>query len=123
MMENRIKWETTNGQKVLKLDFSNLNGIDFLEAMEKSHEIIVSQDCENLIVMTDIYNVIFDRKTIKQFKTISFKNKQYIDMSLFFRVNTIQKMTIEAVGKLINREFHLFKSEDDLVSFIKTTLN
>ena len=93
MRDDRIKCETYNGNDVLKLDFSNLNGFDFLEAMEKSHEIIASKGSENLIVMTDIHNVILDRKTTKLFKAISHQNKQYIGMSLFFPVNTIQKMT------------------------------
>jgi|GEM_PF-2407405 len=122
-MENRIKWETYNGQKILKLDFSNLNGDDLLDVLEKVHEVITAHGSSHLIVMTNIHNVIFDRKTTKHFKAISYKNKAYVDMSIFYRVNTIQKMTIEAVGKLVDRQFHVFKSEEDLVVFMSTTLN
>ncbi|MDK2865921.1 MAG: hypothetical protein PWP51_741 [Clostridiales bacterium] len=119
----RLKWETDKGYNVLKVDFSNLDQDALIDAFDVTHHEIVNSGEENIVVITNIENVMFDRKVTRLFEAMSEKHKPFISLSAFYSANILQKMAIEAIGKLTEREFHIFRSEDELKVWMDEKLN
>lgn len=108
----RFNWEVYEGKKVLRQDFSGLSKPELLEVLAQSHEKILASGIKDIYVLTNISGVTFDRKVTKQLEYIASLNKPYVKDSAVYGVGTIQKVALEAIGKLSGRHFTLFIDED-----------
>jgi len=110
---DRFQWTTVNGKTVLKQDFSDLGRDEMKDYLIKSHEVIKAKGKRDIVVMTNIRNLKFDRQITKAFEELSKKNKDYVMESAIFGVGTLQKVAIEAVGRLTGRHFNIFREEQE----------
>jgi len=111
---DRFRWVLYNGKSVLYQDFSNLRKDELVSILEQSHKRIAEKGETDIIVVTNINSINFDRNTTKVFEEVSGKNKAFVRKSALYGVGTWQRVAIEAVGKLTGREFAIFKTSEEI---------
>ena len=64
---NRFEWTQINGRVVLKQDFSHLENLELMKLLNHSHEVIKDSGERDIIVITNMDDVVFDAQSAKQF--------------------------------------------------------
>lgn len=117
---SRFEWKHISGKHVLKQDFSGLGGKDLLDALHESHETIRNRGQKEIVVMTNIKNLHFDKEVTKAFEELSQKNKEFVRESAIYGVGTIQKVAIRSVGQITGRHYNIFEDENETQKWIQT---
>lgn len=116
----RLEWTEVHGKTVLKQDFSHLEHLDIMRLLTKSHEAIVERGEKDIIVITDLKDVVFDHQVVKHFCKICEVNKPYIGASAIYNAGNVQKAAIESAGHQSNRDFLMFYDDRAIQKWLDT---
>ncbi len=111
---DRIKWEDKNRQHYLYIDLSHTDRTELVNIMKNASQEINESHLDDIIVITNVKDISFDKSVTKAFAEVSKTNKDHIALSAIYGAGPWVKVAIEAVGKMVDRDFYVFKSENDL---------
>ncbi len=114
----RFKWISNSNHTVLRQDFSGLTSVDLAPVIEQCHEEVKKKGKKDIIILTNIENIKFDRNTTHLFQELMTKNKPFVKESCIYGVGSLQKITIETVAKLTGRKLNLFKTEAEALNWL-----
>lgn len=105
---NRFEWLEINGKIILRQDFSHLKNVELMNFFNTSHDVIKDRGEKNIIVVTNMDDVIFDEHAAKQFCKLLEVNKPYVSASAIYNACNVQKMALESAASVTNRDFLIF---------------
>lgn len=116
----RFQWTEVHGKVVLKQDFSNLEHLELMNYLGRSHDLIKARGAADIILVTNLDNVVLDHQVIKHFCKICEVNKPYIGASAIYNAGAVQRAAIEASGEKTNRNFLLFYDDKAVEKWLNT---
>lgn len=120
---DRFTWKEIHNQHVLYVDLTDLEKKDLVDTIKVSKEVIKNSHYDDIMVFTNINNMTFDRHTTRAFEEVAKINKDHVKFSAIYGAGPWIKVAIEAVGKLVNREFYVFKTEEDMNNWLSEHTN
>lgn len=107
----RTRFITHKGERVLYVDFSNLQDKDeILTTIEQAKPIIAQQPEHSLLVLTCVQDTRSDGPVSQAMKEFAAHNKPYVKASAVVGVSTVQRVILEAVRLFARRDLHAFES-------------
>lgn len=116
---SRFNWMNHPKHTVLKQNFSELNATELLPIIDQCHEEVKKKGKTDIVLLTNIENVKFDRNVSHHFQELMTKNKPYVKESCIYGVGALQKVTIETVAKMTGRKINIFKTEAEALNWLE----
>lgn len=116
----RFQWTEVHGKIVLKQDFSNLQHLELMKFLNHSHDMIKERGESDIIVVTNLENVVFDHQVIKHFCKVCEVNKPFVGASAIYNAGMVQRAAIESSGQITNRDFLMFFDDKAVEKWLNT---
>lgn len=107
----RARFVTHQGQPILFIDLSNLDGDDeILGVIADARAIIDQQPEDSLAILTFVQGARVSDRVSEAMKAFAAKNNPYVVTSAVVGLSTMQRMLFEAVRMLTGRDIRAFDS-------------
>lgn len=115
----RFNWTQTSKDTVLRQDFTGLTATELGPVIAQCHDEVKKKGKTDIVILTNIENVKFDRNVSHQLQELMTKNKPYVKESCIYGVGSLQKITIETVAKIAGRKVNIFKTEAEALNWLE----
>ncbi len=100
LVDDRERWVTHKGKKILVNDYSNLAGDDIATVCIELSKRIHARDAHDLLFLCDVTETYANKAALATFKEWSVKNKPFLKKSALLGVVGVTKFFLQIVEKV-----------------------
>ncbi len=124
-MEERVKWVTHKGKKILVIDYKDyqiekIKNDEYLKYLTEARKIINKQPLKSLLIITDITDAGFTKKSNDAMREFARKNTPYVKASAVVGVTGLKKVVITAIKVVTKRNLKIFDNIEDAKDWLVT---
>ncbi len=111
---DRLQFIELNGKNIFYFNYSNLNSLDeVLDLAKKEMALIVQQPLNSVLIITDLTNMMVDKKIDDAFTEMLKKNKSHVKRSAAIGITGFKRTLYNIMIALTGRDIKLFDSLED----------
>ena len=117
----RIRFITHRGQRILFMDFSEMNGPgEAVAELEKARAVIARQPEGSLLTLTDVTGTRYDDEIIAAFQKLAAHNQPYVKAAASVTRTPLQLVALRASAVLSRRNLQAFADLDEAKEWLVT---
>jgi len=107
-----------NGKTVILHDYRNLEGPDYVKAVEFNGEQGKNLDLPERLVLIDVTDSVVDKEVLKAFKRVSRNAASKVSKTAVVGVTGIQKLFIRTISTFSNLDVKSFDTQEDAKNWL-----
>lgn len=119
-MEERIRFVTHKGQRVLLVDLSNCSPDEVASGAHLVPSFIASEPRESLLLLADFTGAKFDKTTLTALKEATAYVKPHLKRSAWVGVESLPKVFYDNIKSFSRRELPTFTTRDQALDYLVT---
>jgi hypothetical protein len=118
MGPDRIKFITHLGKQVLLIDFSNCTPAEVAEVCRAVPELVTTRPRNSVSILSDFTGASFDEESMRAMKESAVFDKPYVKKSAMIGTDNFPKIFADGLSTFSRREFPVFKTRDEALSWL-----
>jgi Cu2+-containing amine oxidase len=109
-MEDKVRFITHAGKKLLHLDFSHCKPDEALDIIARAKKVIAQQPEQSLLTLTDVTDTRFSDAVAQEMKHFTAHNRPFVRAAAVVGVTGLKRIIFEAVIAFSGRKVTTFDS-------------
>ena len=119
-MEERIRFITHKGQRILLVDMSNCTTLEVSRIARLVPASTVTEPRGSLLLLADFAGAEFDKDTVEVLKQATVFDRPHLKRSAWVGVETLPHVFYENIKSFSRRELPVFKTREEALEFLVT---
>ena len=117
-MHDRRQFIRHNSKTIICLDYTNLAGKAYIDAIRASEESAGTSDINDRLILVDATDSVVDKEVLQALKSLSAKASEFTDRTAVVGVSGIQMLFMRAIAKLSKSKMRPFSSREEALEWL-----
>ena len=117
-MHERRKFIRHNSKTIICLDYTNLEGKAYIDAIRASEESAATSDINDRLILVDATGSVVDKEVLQALKALSAKASDFTDRTAVVGVSGIQMLFMRAIAKLTKSKMRPFSDKSEALDWL-----
>ena len=117
-MEERIRFITHQGKKILLIDFSHCSAEEILQLLPEVQEVITSEPRNSVLALGDFTDSAVRRDAADRIKQTLVFYRPYVKHAAWVGIEKIPKVFLDAFKTFSQRELRPFKTREEAMHWL-----
>ena len=117
-MEDRIRFISHKGKKILLVDASNLSAEELVQLLPLALSRITAQARGSVLLLADFSGSKVDKKSVEAIKPALVIDRPYVKRSAWVGTENLPKIFYEHLKSFSQRELPLFKTREEAMDWL-----
>lgn len=117
-MNDRIRFVTHAGKKILFADFSNCTSKEVLPLLDEVRRLVAKHAKGSLLTMGDFSNTQIDKSVATRIKEVLTLDRPYVRRSAWIGTDSLPKVFYENFKNFSKREIPLFATREEAMEWL-----
>jgi hypothetical protein len=114
----RVRFLEHRGQKVLLIDFRQLDAGQMLAVVDRVRQIITAQPRDSVLALADYTGANMDRQVATRIREVLVFDRPYVKRSAWVGVEHLPKAYYESFRMFARRDFPTFRSREEALEWL-----
>ena len=119
-MEERIRFITHNGQRILLIDLSNCSADEVTSVAHLVPSYTTSEPLGSVLLLADFNGAKFDKTTLTALKEATAYTQPHLKRSAWIGVESLPKVFYDNIKNFSRRELPIFNSREEALAYLVT---
>lgn len=119
---SKIEYLQVGNKELIRTDLSGMSASQIEEIVIEFKTFVAGKAHNDLVFLTNIYDLTLNKKTMKSFKGLVDQYKERSSVSVFCGSSQMQRIMLNGVAHLSGRTFLFFDSEKEALSYIENVM-
>jgi hypothetical protein len=116
--EERVRFITHRGKRVLSIDYSHCNVAQLKAIAEEGHRMISRELLNSVRTLNDVTGTSFDHESVEALKSKVAANTPYVRRAAVVGISGLQRLIYEAVKLFTRRNIPLFSTREEALDWL-----
>jgi hypothetical protein len=117
-MEDRIRFITHQGKKILLIDFSQCSAQEILKLLPDVQDVITSEPRNSVLTLGDFTGADVRREVADRLKQTLVFDRPYVKRAALVGVEKVPKVFLDAFKTFSQRELPAFKTREEAMGWL-----
>ncbi|MGH9500552.1 MAG: hypothetical protein ACRD3L_15525 [Terriglobales bacterium] len=117
-MEDRIRFITHQGKRILFVDCSGCSADELEQISKLVPSYVTAEPKESLLLLADFTGAQFDRDAVEQMKQGAVYDRPYLKRSAWFGAENLPHVFHEHLKNFSQRDLPLFKTKEEALDWL-----
>ena len=114
----RVSFLGEDDNKILFINFAGCMPSEAIKVMEEAMKVIAQQPFYSVRTLTDVSGARYNREAVVKLKQFVSHNKPYVKAGAVVGLSPLQKIVLEAVSRVSQREFKVFSNAEEAKTWL-----
>lgn len=116
--ENRVRFITHRGKRVLSINYSHCDVAQLKAIAEEGHRMISRERLNSVLTLNDVAGTSFDHESVEALKSKVAANAPYVKRAAVIGISGLQRLIYEAVKLFTRRNIPLFSTREEALDWL-----
>ena len=113
LIEERVKWINYKGKDILRDDYTNLQGDEFVEIIKTLTDHVINVGKKDILLLLDLNNSYTNKPVVTAFTEAGKRVRPVVKKTAVLGITGVKKVLLNAVNKLSSIDANPFSSEEE----------